>query len=872
MLLERESALGSLTAFADDAEHGNGRLVLISAEAGGGKSALVEQFSTQLPDARWLWAASDGLFSPRPLGPLYDLAEQLGGEILQLCAAQAPRDELFRALLRQLVERDPAERQLSERDALTVVVFEDLHWADEATIDLVRFLARRLRDTRILILATFRDEGMGPRDALRIATGELVTQASTKRIALEPLSSDAVSRLATGSTLDTGQLFRLTGGNPFFVTEVVSGGMDSVPPSARDAVLARVARLTSEAQGVLEAAALVGRRIEPALLARIAPAFGAVAEQLVASDLLIDEDSGLAFRHEIARRAVEQTVPAHRRQPLHKAILESLIELGIDDDARRAFHADAAGVGAAVLLYAARAAQRASEVGSHREAAEQLERSLRFADTAPVELRAELFESYAREVCLLDRWEDAETAALRSLALWREVGDCLREGAVLGRLSSIAWRLCNGARSAEYAGESIRVLEASGTSAELAGAYGSEAAAHMIWGRTTEALEMVERAQEMARAVSAIDVMSNAMNTQACILFYAGEPWEDLMTESLDIARVHGFAAVAGRVYTNFAEIYAAVRQYDAVDRYVREGVLFCIENDMDVYLNCLIGGQIGCWEKTGNWDEAVTAGEELLGRLASPINRINTLCAVGLIAARRGAEKAWIYLDEAGESGIRTAEPEWVTKPSLARAEAAWLAGDRDRAMVELQGMLALTDSLEPWFLGALAVWLKRLGSDRVVTGSMAEPYRLMIDGKADDAAAAWLALSCPNDAALALFDGGSESQLRRALAIFEELGASASAGIVRARMREAGVRSIPVGPRSTTRANSSGLTRRESEVLELITRGATNAEIAEALFISQKTVDHHVSAILSKLGTPNRGAAAAEAERLGLVGVTTT
>src|SRR5471030_1371694 len=229
MLLERESALGSLAAFAADAERGDGRLVLISAEAGGGKSALIEQFSTDLPDARWLWAASDGLFTPRPLGPLYDLAEKLGGELLQLCAAQAPRDELFRALLRQLIEREPAERQLSERDALTLVVFEDLHWADEATIDLVRFLGRRLRSTRVLILASFRDTGAGPKDALRIAVGELSSKSSTKWVELDPLSEDAVSRLVRGSNLDADQLYRFTGGNPFFVTEVVSGGMDSVP-------------------------------------------------------------------------------------------------------------------------------------------------------------------------------------------------------------------------------------------------------------------------------------------------------------------------------------------------------------------------------------------------------------------------------------------------------------------------------------------------------------------------------------------------------------------------------------------------------------------------------------------------------------------
>ncbi|HEY3739042.1 MAG TPA: AAA family ATPase, partial [Bryobacteraceae bacterium] len=269
MLLERESALHSLAAFAADAERGDGRLVLISAEAGGGKSALLEQFAGDLPDSRWLWAASDGLFTPRPLGPLYDLAEQLGGELLQLCAAQAPRDVLFRALLRQLIEHDPVERQLSDRDELTVVVFEDLHWADEATIDLVEFLGRRLRGSRVLILVTYRDLGASPKDILRIAIGELSSQGSTKRVELEPLSEAAVSTIASGSRLDPDQLYRLTGGNPFFVTEVVSGGLDTVPPSARDAVLARAGRLGSEARDVLEIAALVGRRVDPALLLRL---------------------------------------------------------------------------------------------------------------------------------------------------------------------------------------------------------------------------------------------------------------------------------------------------------------------------------------------------------------------------------------------------------------------------------------------------------------------------------------------------------------------------------------------------------------------------------------------------------------------------
>jgi tetratricopeptide (TPR) repeat protein len=606
MLLERESALESLAAFAAEAERGDGRLVLISAEAGGGKSALLEQFADDLPDARWLWAASDGLFTPRPLGPLFDLAEQLGGELLQLCAAQAPRDDLFRALLRQLSDLEPSERQLSERDELTIVVFEDLHWADEATIDLVRFLGRRLRGSRVLLLATFRNESAGPQDALRIAVGELSSQGSTKRLELDSLSRDAVSQLASGSRLDAAQLFRLTGGNPFFVTEVVSAGMETIPASARDAVLARVARLSPPARAVLESAALVGRRVEPELLAGLAPEFMSVADELAASDLLMEENSSLAFRHELARLAVEQTVPFGRRPGIHAAILRALVGLGSEDDARLAFHAEVAGDGAAVLLYSPRAARAAALVASHRESAVQYERALRFADGASLETRAELYRDYSREVSLLDRWDDAHIAATRSLELWREAGSPLQEGEVLSRLSGICWRLCRGRESTAHAEEAVSVLEPLGPSVELASAYSGLAGDLMVFGRHREALALIGKVRELAARFEAYDILSNIMDTEACALFGIGEDWLNLMLESLRLAQSHGHSAQAGRAYTNLCELSAVGRDFAQVERFRAEGLAYCEERDMDVYATCLTGNLVICGEKTGNWDEAI--------------------------------------------------------------------------------------------------------------------------------------------------------------------------------------------------------------------------------------------------------------------------
>jgi predicted ATPase len=149
-LIERESQLAALHQYADEASHAQGRLVLVSGEAGIGKSALVEDFAQQSADARWLWAGCDGLFTPAALGPLLDIASQLGGELLRLCHADAKRDQLYSALL----------GQLSDLGTLTVIAVEDIHWADEATLDLLSHLGRRIQHLPVLLVVTYRDDAL----------------------------------------------------------------------------------------------------------------------------------------------------------------------------------------------------------------------------------------------------------------------------------------------------------------------------------------------------------------------------------------------------------------------------------------------------------------------------------------------------------------------------------------------------------------------------------------------------------------------------------------------------------------------------------------------------------------------------------------
>src|SRR6516164_388437 len=627
-LLERDTQLASLAEYAGEAQQGDGRLVLIAGEAGVGKSALVEQLERGLPEATWYWGACDGLFTPRPLGPLFDIASKLGGELLELCRADAPREELFSALL----------RQVSAPGELHVLVVEDIHWADEATIDLLRFLGRRIRDAPVLLLATYRDEGLTATDPLRIAVGDLAAQRSVRRLSLAPLSADAVAVLAGGSGLDPAALYRLTGGNPFYVSQAVQAGMGEVPASARDAVLARAARLDSDSRAVLDAAALIGTRVELALLESVTGGAAPAIDELLASGLLTVDGMALQFRHEIARLAVEGAVGAHRCSAIHARILASLLALGCDDDAQMAFHAEAAGDEPAALRYASAAARRAAALASHHEAAAQFERALRFAHAADPATAASLYDGFAYEVSLMDRWQEAADARGRALTLWREVGDRLREGDTLRWLAASHSSMSRGDAAIAAARNATTLLEPLGPTAELAWAYATLASMWMMRGANQDAIELARRAEAIAWPLGLSKVLSSALNTEACAVRVIGGEWADTLRQSLDIALTGRHEAEVARAYVNLHACYVADRDWAAAERYFTPGITYCDDHDITTSSIILCSDRTSALERTGRWDEAVAICHELLRKGGpSPNIRLYPLNRLGTIRARRG-------------------------------------------------------------------------------------------------------------------------------------------------------------------------------------------------------------------------------------------
>jgi DNA-binding CsgD family transcriptional regulator len=392
----------------------------------------------------------------------------------------------------------------------------------------------------------------------------------------------------------------------------------------------------------------------------------------------------------------------------------------------------------------------------------------------------------------------------------------------------------------------------------------------MVGSRDEEAVELAQRARAIAEPAGFGEVLCDALNTEACARVGLGRDWDGLLKRALEIAKAGHFQNQAGRALANLQGAYLDLRRFVEAETTYVEGMAYAEEYGIDVYSRCLRGGQVILLEQTGRWDEAISLGDSVLTEPgASPINRVSSLVQLGVIRSRRGEVAAWRYLDDALAAALGSGEMAYVVPARLFRAEAHWLAGETELARNEAELAADALVGREPWLRGETAVWLRRLGSPRSVEGEIAQPYQCQLDGDVEGAVAFWTALGCPGEAMMAVLDAAHEEPLRHGLELAVALEAQAVARMIRQRLRSLGARSVPVGARSATRQHPYGLTRRESEVLELICAGRTNAEIAAHLVISIKTVDHHVSAVLAKLGAATRGDAAAAAARLGLVAV---
>ncbi|RZL39676.1 MAG: LuxR family transcriptional regulator [Rubrivivax sp.] len=849
-LLERDTALAGLRADLAALAQGEGRCVLLGGDAGLGKTRLLRTAERESAGIGtgidWAWGACEPLIAPLPLGPLLDMLPRLPADIASLLRRAAPAAELFAALL--------ALARRSRRPC--VWVFEDLHWADGATLDLLRFLSRRIAGTRVLLCLTWRGGELGPAHPLRAVLAGLAGQRA-RSIKLAPLSQAAVATLAARAGRPSAGVFEASGGNPFFVTELLDAPpADGLPASVRDAMLARVARLSAPARELLNVASVSPGPLETAVLAHVCGLDPAALAEVVTSDLLQPGGDGLRFAHELTRLTVLEAL-GPRAPALHAAVFDALGDRGAAP-ARLVHHAEHAGLAHAVARLAPRAAEQAAAGGAHRQAAALLGLALSHRAQLPPAQVERLARARALECLLTGQIDEAAQAGALALAEAETGARPLARAEHLSLLARVEWTRGRAAAGLVHAEAAVALLgEHAPDSPALARALASRAQLHLLdddsglaLAGAAKALALFSRLDDRTGELAARITLASAR-----IGGSDEAPGVAELHAALAQACATGQEEQAARAWTNLASAALVAAQYEALDRLCAAGLAFCEARDLDLFAVPLRVRQ-ACGEiARGDWP----AGEARLRQLQvrsdlNALQREQVEHLLALQAARRQQPQALAYWQQLADGRRRLALRPWFMSVEVQQVEVAALSGDtaqaRRLAEVALDGKAA---RLGPWRRAQLLVWLARLGQPRPAPADAPAACARELAGDHRAAARAWCDLGCPYQQALALL-GGDAQAVTEALKMLQGLGAELAAKFARGRLRALGAGAVGRGRYGHARQDPLGLTARERAVLDLLVQGHSNRAIAAALHRSERTVEHHVAALFLKLGVKTR------------------
>jgi DNA-binding CsgD family transcriptional regulator/tetratricopeptide (TPR) repeat protein len=851
-LLERDDALAALADARDAAARGEGRVVFVTGEPGIGKTSLVARFVGDLdPNARVLLGTCDDLSIPRPLGPLRDLVGGVSAQLEQALSTGAAPHEVQALLI--------AELELAPRP--TVLVLEDVHWADDATFDSITVLGRRIASLPALLVLTFRAGEAPPGHPLHAAVGAIRADDSVV-VELAPLSERAVASLAGEQAQE---VYAATGGNPFYVSELMCArDTAELPRSVANAVLGRASRLDAASRRLIEVVSVVPTRVDTSLLDAVMPDWPDAAEEPERRQLLEVDTAYVRFRHELARHAIRSSVPIAAQRRLHAEIVEALLAANADP-ADIVHHAEAAGAEDVVAEYALVAARQAAAASSNREAHSHYLRASHFVDRLTAPEQAAALEELATAAYAVGRLDDAFTAIQRAIAIYRGLRDNEARGRCTRLLSRYHWVAGDGDAARAKAIEAISILAPLGASIELARAHGVVSQLAMLEENPEAALAWGDRALELAtqlgdeatRAYALVNIATARVNLDV------GE--FTALLEAHAVADAAGDRHEAARALDNLGMSLLLWVRPDEALRYAQQAVSYGEQHEMLIISS--YSATVIAWLhlRAGEWDEA----ERLTRREMESgiVVRLLAKTVLAELAVRRGDPDVSARLEEISSEADRTGEPQRTVPAMELAAEWALTSGGPIPAerLDKLVAELRPRGRLAGRFAIRVAAWAALAGRDVELDQPLQGPYGAMAQRDWAGAADAFGDVGWTYDRALMLSLLDDEASLVEALEIARRLGAASLTRRVTGRMRALGIR-VPHGPREATRANPAGLTARQLEVLSLLARGLTNAEIADTLVVSPRTAEHHVAAVLSKLGAATRRDVARRASELGL------
>jgi DNA-binding CsgD family transcriptional regulator/tetratricopeptide (TPR) repeat protein len=937
----REEELGALAESLDEARKGQATAVLLGGEAGVGKTRLVQRFAERCADggAHVLFGgcvelSTEGLaYAPFTAALRQLVREQGPAAVAALLPEGAERDlarllpefgepsgdgetdtgrarlfEQFLTLLERLADTRP-----------TILVIEDIHWADRSSRDLIAFLSRNLHAPQVLIVMTYRSDDLHRQHPLRPVLAELGRVSGVHRLDLPRLSRDEVAEQMTGILGEVPEyakvekVYERSEGIPLFVEAMLEGGADcSFPESMQDLILNSVERLPEETQRVLRVAAAGGIRVSHALLAAVSGLSDveletALRPAIAGNVLQIADSRAYVFRHSLIREAVHDELLPGEHQRLHARFAEEISkDRQLVPPGRAAVELAHHWYGARddhwALISAWEAAQKSFKAFAYTEAVPLLERVLMLWDRVPDAAR--LIE--ADHTAVLERASEAANAGgdvdkgMKFVKAALSELDATREPARVAQLivRRAAFKSSKGHQGViEDLWEALRLVpENSLDHAEVVTPLSRHL---MLRGEIAEASQLIADALLQVRQLGDRCLEGDLLMNLALGHSLGGELESAIVIneQALEIGRQERSGRLITRAIGNNIDALSdmgredealrmSVDGWEVAKKYGRlRGSGLFIKNNWAEAL-----------ESLGRWDEAIEMVDGALGHGPALRTRHALLRVRADIAMARGE----LQLVEGilTEIGVLKGRPEDFVQDviSNARLRIGWhlLRGEPGAALGVAEHVLAhprqsskamlswrllsllrtvcdAAEAAEPARTAAVREHAAGVAAELSLIGPVAEAYRLSYSGDFDAAAAAWERLKRPHNQAKALLraagaaarDGdrdGAAARLRVALPLAQALRATPLIDDIEALSRR-------VGGGQPAQEPSELLTPRELEVLRLVTQGRTNRDIAAELFISAKTVSVHVSNILAKLGVTTRGEAAAAAHRLSLL-----
>lgn len=839
-LLERGRELRRLRQLVDDVRVGRGATVVISGEPGIGKTSLLAAALAEVADVRCWVGACDDLIVALPRGPLRE-AVRREPERLRGVVATGDLGDVLDAFVLECAQTP------------TVFVIEDLHWADDATLDVVSYLSARAAGLALLLVVTVREGEVACGHPAERALACL-SRCGAQRISPAPLSGEAVAELAAGSGWLTNELVELTAGNPFFVTEAIStgpvaGSVHTVPATVADAVRVRVSRLGAGTRQALEQLSVSPGGLELELARTLLDEGLADLVEAELHEIIRVSESEVSFRHELARRAIVSGLPALHARRLQEKVTRALRAQDKVDSVRLVHHAVQCADEHTVAAYAPAAARESAAAGAHSQALALYAAALRVQALLPRAMLAEVLDGYAWELHNANDFQSALHHGELAVAIYEDVADPSTLSRALVRLARLRYVTgdTDGALTVAHRAQSL-----ADTTLDRAACLTALGSLQALDLSGQGAADTLRRALESARAAGAADLEALCLNYLAQSLPQLTEQERlAMLRRSIATAAAAGQSEAAARGHTNLVELLYRFDRLSELADAITEGLQFTLARGLRSHATNLEAHGALLELRTGQVDRARRQLEDLVERTADAgMLAVYVVPALGRLRARAGDPAAENLLRTAWRDARRQRLLLGLGYAGTALAEWAWLNDDPGTAAEVTQSLIAIAGApgAAP-FVAEAAVFTRLAGGETSVpTGQSL--WHAMLLGDWQRALQGWQESGDQYGQVLARVCCDRPEELSEAVRRAEALGARSTVRRIRQMLRERGMR----GPQRSTRTHPDGLTRRQDDVLALLATGMTNAEIAIELVVSVRTVDHHVSAILTKLGVATR------------------